>query len=260
MPRHIVKTRAVVLRHWRMGETSKLVSLYTEDCGKLKVVAKGARRPRSKFGAALELMTQVHAVCYVREDRDLQTLSECEVERAFPRLVTSLERLGFASAAGELVERLTVEHEPNKRLYRYLVGVLGALEEVDLEQTEALFWYFQLRVAEALGYRPELNHCISCRTALKGPWLGFSPALGGGLCTACGQGGQSRVAGDSLRCLAYLQGLEAYSREAIPVSPPRCAEIRGMLRSFLEYHGGMHGRLRSLEFLEAVAEKERRVH
>jgi DNA repair protein RecO (recombination protein O) len=256
MPHLIVKTKAIVMRSWRMGETSKLVTLYTEDYGKVKVTAKGARKPRSKYGAALELLSEVQAVFYFRDERDLQTLSECAVVRSFPDLVKSLERLSFASAACELIDRLTIEHEANKRLYGYLAGILKALEEVDPEQVEALFWYFELRLAEALGYRPELNHCVSCRTGLEGTWLWFSPALGGGLCEACGRQAGNRIAGDSLRLLRHLQNLVAYRKEVIPATPARDAEIRTMLRGFLEYHAGGHGRLKSFEFLESIAREK----
>jgi DNA repair protein RecO (recombination protein O) len=256
MPRLIVKTKAIVMRSWRMGETSKLVSFYSEDYGKIKVTAKGARKPKSKFGAALELLSEVQAVFYFRDERDLQTLSECDLLRSFPTLVTSLDRLSFGSAACELVDRLTIEHEANKRLYGYLAGVLGALEEVGRDQLESLFWYFQLRLADALGYRPELNHCVSCRTGLEGSRLWFSAALGGGLCEVCGPQSGNRIGGDSLKVLSYLQGLKAYHKEAIPATPAQAPETRGMLRAFLEYHAGAYGRLKSLEFLEAISREE----
>ncbi len=240
-----------------MGETSKLVALYTEECGKLKVTAKGARKPQSKYGAALELLSEIQAVCYVRDERELQILSEAHLLRSFSGLVRHLERLAFGSAACELIDRLTIEHEPNRRLYGYLAGVLGALEEVEPEQLEALFWYYQLRVAEALGYRPELGRCVSCRAALQGTPLWFSPALGGGLCDRCDRVGASRVSGASLGLLAALQNLPTYSREAIPAVPPQRAEIREMLRTFMAYHAGGRLGLKSLEFLTAVAEKTR---
>ena len=252
MPRSIVKTRAVVLRSRRMGETSKLVTLYTEECGKLKLSARGARRPRSRFGGSLEPMTEVHAVCYVRDERDLQTLSECDVLRSRDRLAGDLERLSFGSAACELVDRLTVEGEPNRRLYRCLTGVLEALGGEELEQSEPVFWYYQLRVAEALGYRPELSRCLSCRRDLEGPWLWFSTALGGGLCPSCGEGRGIRVSGEALRFLGFLQGLKSYRREAMASPPDRRGEIRAMLRGFLEYYGGSRGKLKALEFLESV--------
>ena len=259
MSRFILKTKAVVLRSQRIGETSKLVTLYSEDLGKLKTRAKGARKPQSKFGAALELLTEVHAVCYVREDRGVQTLSECAILRSFPSLVASLERLAFGSAALEMIDYLTIENEPNKRLYRCLSGVLSALEETDLARAEVVFWYFELRVAEALGYRPELVRCVSCRGKLEGRHLWFSVSQGGGLCASCGRTAGWRIAGDSLRFLAHIQSFKVYRREVIPAAPPRSGEIRAMLRSFLEYHIGKRGQLKALDFLGAVRNKEKQL-
>ena len=280
MPRTLAKSQAVVLRVRRMGETSKLVTLYTEDFGKVKVVAKGARKPKSKFGAALELMTEIQVVFYLRDDRELQTLSDCDVTRAHPGLLSVLQRLSFGSAVCELIDRLTIEGEGgNRRLYRCLAGVLVGLEEVSAPQTEALFWYFQLRMAESLGYRPELGHCVDCLSALEGRSLWFSPALGGGLCRSCGRAASGeyangngmvgdgdgsaygaqpthafRVDGDNIRFLAGLQRLVKYDKHAIPEALPRQrgGEIRSMLLRFLEYHAGQCGRLKSLDFLESV--------
>ena len=253
MPRSIVKTKGIILRSQRMGETSKLVTLYTEDYGKLKATAKGARKPKSKFGGSLELMTEVQAVCYVRDERDLQTLSDCDMLRSREQLASDLERLSFGSAACELIDHLTIEGEPNRRLYQCLAGVLEALSEVEPDQAEPVFWYYQLRVVGALGYRPELVQCVSCRKELDSPWLWFSAALGGGLCPACGRGNGIRMAGQNLRFMAQLQSLRAYCKEAIPSVPPRCGEIRAALRHFLEYYGGGRGHLKSLDFLESVS-------
>lgn len=271
MARVIVKTAAVVLRTFRMGETSKLVTLYSEKHGKLKIVAKGARKPKSKFGGCLEVTNEIQVVCYLRDDRDLQTLSDAEVVRTHPQLLTDLTRLAYAGAASEMLDRLTIEHEPNERLYACLVGILAGLEEVASMQLESLFWYFQLRVAGALGYRPELVSCANCGNPLQADASWFSPALGGGVCHSCSReaiadGSDTyagagttvfgtttrRVSGESLQFLAMLQAMRTYSRGDLPAAPVRRGEIRGMLRSFLEYHAGTSGRLRSLEFLDAL--------
>ena len=252
MPHVIVKTRAIVLRTMRMGETSRLVTFYSVEHGKLKATAKGARKLKSKFGAGLDLMTEVQAVCYFKETRDLQTLSEVTLLKPAPELSHSLERLSFGSAACELIDRLTIEGEPNQRLYLCLAGVLHGLAEVGQEQVESLFWYYQLRAAEALGYRPELRQCVSCQSELIGGRLWFSAALGGGLCAACGQDNGVRMDGQSLNFLADLQALKAYSVEALPPAPLRRGEIRAALRGFLEYYGEERGRLRSLDFLDSL--------
>ena len=256
----------MVLRTRRQGETNKLVTLFTEDHGKLRVMANGARRPKSRFAGCLEVGWSVRIACSLRDDRDLHTLAEAELIRSRPALVADLRRLSYGAAACEVVDRLTIEHEPGRRLFRCLTGVLGGLEEVRETQLEALFWYYQLRVAEALGYRPELGACVLCGSPAKGDSAWFSAALGGGLCGRCSRsdeggpgefGGPRRVASDSLRLLEALQGLPAYSREAIPQAPPALTgEIRSLLRGFLEYHGGTKGRLRSLEFLDTLTKDE----
>jgi len=241
-----------VLHTRTLGETSKLVTLYSEGCGKLKVTAKGARQPKSKFGGRLELLSEIQAVCYVRDDRELQILSDCEILQAHWRLAVDLERFCFGSAAIELIDRLTIEGEPNVRLYICLTGFLGALGEVAADQLEPLFWYYQLRVIAALGYRPELVWCVICRKKLEGPWLWFNAAQGGGLCPDCGRSNGLRIAGQNLRLLAYLQGLKTYRKEAIPPNPEQNAECRMVMCSFVEYHGGFGRRLRALDFLKPL--------
>ena len=254
MARFITKTRAIVLRTWRLGETSKLVSLYTEDYGKMRVSARGARKLKSKFGSALEVTSEIQGVCYIRTERTLQTLSECHLLATFPELTVNLERWSLANAACELVDRLTIEEEANQRLYRCLAGVLKGLAEVDLGQLEPLFWYYQLRAAEALGFRPELRHCVSCRKRLEGPWLWFNQVRGGGLCAGCGAAAGRRVAGSSLRFLAALQALRPYSKESLPPAPAARREIGSLLQSFVEYHGGTRGQLKALQFHRAISD------
>ncbi|NKB65911.1 MAG: DNA repair protein RecO [Candidatus Latescibacteria bacterium] len=253
MARFIVKTRAIVLRTWRLGETSKLVSLYTEDYGKVRVSARGARKPKSKFGGALEVASEIQGVCYIRTERTLQTLSECQLVAVSPELTAHLERWSLAQAACELVDRITIEEEANQRLYACLAGVLKGLAEVGLEQLEPLFWYYQLRAAEALGFRPELRQCVSCRKRLEGPWLYFDQVRGGGLCPLCGTTGGRRVAGASLQFLAGLQALRPYTKEKLPPAPPTHQEIGSLLQGFVEYHGGTRGGLKALQFHRAVA-------
>ena len=252
MPQQIIKTEAIVLRTYKMGETSKLATLYTADFGKIKVTAKGARKPKSKFVGALELMTQINAVCYMRDERDLQTLSDCDLVQRFPVLRHDVQRMAYGSAACELVERLTIDNEPNQRLFRCLVGVLQALEEVTLDRIETLFWYFQLRLADAMGYRPELHVCVSCRQPIQGEWSNFNPAAGGTLCAACGSIGGTRIRRAIPNFLAALQDLRTYNRQAIPATPPFHAEIRALLVGFLTFHGGGPPHLKALEFLNAI--------
>lgn len=252
MARHIVKVSAVVLRTRRMGETSKLVTLYTAEYGKLKVVAKGARKPRSRYGAALELFNEIQAVCYLRDGRDLHTLSDGDASLTHPSLSRDMERLVFASAACELIDSVTLEGESNDRLFQCLTGVLRGLEEVRQTQLEPLFWYFQIRAASALGYRPELVQCVSCRRHPDGSWRWFSAAHGGVVCSRCNAGGAIRMAGESLAFLARLQSIRTYKADVIPSLPQGAEEIRDVLRHFLAHYGGGRGGLRALDCIDRL--------
>ena len=252
MPRSILKTRGIIIRNWRMGDTSRFATVYTEDLGKLKITAKGARQIKSKFGSALELMSEIDAVFYVGKNRNIQTLSECSLLREPPRVTTNLERFSLANAALELVDKVTVEGEPNSRLFSCLRGVLRGLQEVDVGQLEVLFWYFELRVLDALGYRPELSSCTACGVQLWAGSYGFSVAVGGGICQSCGEREYQDISFEGLSFLARLQALPTYSREKLPEVPIYRGQIRKLFHSFFVYHGLIPGTLRSLRFFDSL--------
>ena len=235
-----------------MGETSRFATLYTEDLGKLKITAKGARRIKSKFGAALELMSEIDAVFYVGKTRNIQTLSECSLVMDPPNVTQDLQRFSLANAALEMVVKITIEGEPNRRLFACLRGVLRGLQEVDVNQLEVLFWYFELRVLDALGYRPELRSCTVCGAELRVGLCGFNVIVGGGVCRSCGDGAYQDISFEGLSFLAKLQALPAYRREILPKEPICRAQIRKLFQSFFAYHGLIVGNLRSLSFLESL--------
>ena len=252
MPRSIVKTRGIVIRNWRMGETSRFVTVYTEDLGKLKVTAKGARKIKSKYGSGLELMSEIDAVCYLGKNKNIQTLSECNLLAPPPKVTTDLERFSLANASLELVDKVTVEGESNERLYACLRGVLKGLEEVDVGQIEVLFWYFELRVLDALGYRPELTSCTSCGCQLKPESFGFNVALGGGICGVCCERENQDLPFAVVSFLARLQALTTYRREKLPKLPIYRRKIRKIFHSFFVHHGLIIGTLRSLRFFDSL--------
>ena len=258
----ICKTEAVVLRSIKWSETSKIVTLYTLGFGKVRVVAKGARRPKSKFGASLEPITHSAVVFYRKEGRDLHTLSQSDLIASFPKLKSDLSSLTYASAVCELTDRLIAGEEPNRPLFRALLETLGGIEEGEdvhkpgdhVREAEKLLWRFQLRVAAFLGYRPEFGSCVRCGALLEGAKVAFSFALGGTLCHRCaGEGVQIRpIHMGTARFLFRLQRGRTDRVRPLKVLPRLAEEIRPLLRRFLEYHTEDHRGLRSLDFLEKV--------
>ena len=108
----ILKTEAVVLKGWKLGETSKIVSLYTRDFGKVKVVAKGGRGPKSKFKGCLEPLTHIRIVYYDKRTRDLQLLSQADLIDPYLHIVGNVERTSLGLATAELVNKAVAGEEP----------------------------------------------------------------------------------------------------------------------------------------------------
>ncbi|MCK5118219.1 MAG: DNA repair protein RecO [Candidatus Latescibacteria bacterium] len=250
----ICKTEAVVLRSIKWSETSRIVTLYTLGFGKLKVVAKGARRPKSQFGASLEPITHCAVVFYRKEGRDLHTLSQSDLIAAFPKLKSDLSAITYASAVCELTDRLMAGEEPNPPLFRALVETLGGIEESAAADAEKFLWRFQLHLAAFLGYRPEFGNCVRCSAALEGARVAFSLTLGGTLCDRCADEGVERhlIHMGTARFLSHLERARPDRVRSLKSLPQLAEEIRPLLGKFLATHTEDHRGLRSLDFLEQV--------
>ena len=245
------RTEGIVLRTYDYSETSKIVSLYSKGFGKVKVIAKGARRPKSRFGASLELITEVSFIFYKRENRELYTIGQCDILCPFPRLKVHMTSLSYASAICELTDRLVVGEEPNPALYRAMREALQGIEEQPEEDPERFLWHFQLKSAGALGYRPHLDRCVSCGGAVNAPRVRFSYALGGPLCPACTRRdlSGSEVHLGTVRFLAWL---DRYGATRAKVADALIGEVRRALWDFLKYHTGDQLQLKSLAFLDQI--------
>src|SRR5215831_19165946 len=191
----LVTTEGIVLKTHALGDTSRIVTVYTRDHGLRKLVAKGARKTPSRFGYALEPLSRSRFVFYLKADRDLHLLSR----------LADLSRLAHAQAALELVDRLVWGEEPHERLYALLVQALDGCARAAVAALPAVTLAFQLQMASELGYRPRLDQCavdgrpVSLRRA-------FSPGRGGLLCDACAarEGGVVQLSAEALASLALL--------------------------------------------------------
>lgn len=245
----IYRTEGIVLRSYPFRDTSKVVVLYSPKFGKLGLVAKGARRPKSIFVGSLEPITYIKVTLYHRENRELHTLSQAEVVEPFRRIKEDIGLLGYASAACELVLRLTPPESPNPPLFRALSEVLREMGRTG--KGEVLLWWFELRAAEALGYRPELGRCAFCGGPLEGASFGFRAEAGGVLCPRCASDGDFPLSPGAVRLLLRLQKLTAARAAMLSTSGSTGEQARGALRALLSYHTERKG-LRALDFLHKV--------
>ena len=236
----IVKSEAIVLRTMKYRETSRIATLYTKEIGKISVIAKGARDGRSRLGGALQPMNQVGVLFYMKESRDLQLLTQCDIARSFPGLTTDLDRMAAAMAAVELTDAVTPPEEANHRLFDLLSSTLDAVNGATKQPGNALY-YFELHLLGIIGFRPDMRICANCRKAVDRPpgGIGVHMTANGILCPECsGKGLGLEVLSPS--ALAVLQRLQETGDPAsatrMVLDPRVRGEIAGVLRRFLLGH------------------------
>jgi DNA repair protein RecO (recombination protein O) len=205
--RRIIRSEAICLRVRDYLESSKLVTLFTLDHGKVNCIARGARRLKSRFGAALDLFARSRVIYYWRETTDLYTLSDAELLRSHSNLAVSPDRFLAAEQIAEFVLRVIQPHDPNPQLYGLLLNYLRILESLqapvcslpssdstDLHPasctlhspSSSLVCSFLLKAASFLGFRPELRHCLICRRPPSGGRdVYFDSGRGGIICARC---------------------------------------------------------------------------
>jgi DNA repair protein RecO (recombination protein O) len=222
------KTAAVVIGSFPLGESDRLVTFYSRDFGKIRGVAKSARRMRSRFGSALELCTLGELVFFDTGRSELVRVDHFDITRPFDRVREDLDRLARAAWMIECVARLTAERDRHVALFGLLVRGLRALESSRPPARVAVA--FGVRCIEALGHRPRLDACVECGRAYPFP----RPALGdGGLtCEACTRPGTDAAAISPVAIAAFerLRSVSWDQAFALPLGRIE-AEIAALLES-----------------------------
>jgi DNA repair protein RecO (recombination protein O) len=237
----LYRDTGVVLRTYKLRESDRIVVIHTLDNGKVRAVAKGVRKTKSRFGARLEPMSHVRLLLY--RGRELDIVSQAESVEPLSPMLSSLDRASQGIAAIEAVDQLSLEREPNPRLYRMLVGVLRTIAERPSPVNVSAF-YWKLLAAE--GLRPQLDACVRCAGVEPEVQLvAFDLAEGGVLCRSC-RSGVSISAGALALMRDILGGRlnEALASEESPITH----EVGSLATRSLEHHIERH--LRAVAMFE----------
>lgn len=229
----LYRTEAVVLRRQELGEADRLLTLITPTHGKLRALAKGIRRPGSRKAGHLEPFSRVDVL--VARGRELDIVTQAEALEDHPHLADDLVRFGQAAYMAELMDRFSLEGESNPSLYGLLVDMLARLDAGD--EPGGVVRYFQIRLLDRVGYRPELFHCVECGAELKPEDQFFSSANGGMLCPRCGSvhSPAIRASLDALKVLRYYQR-NAYDVATRPSIRAAVAdEVESLMQSYLTH-------------------------
>lgn len=234
----LYRDQAVVLRTWKLGEADRIISLHTHDNGKVRAVAKGIRRTKSKFGARLEPLSHVSIQLY-RGRGDLDTITGVEVLSQFTSLRSDPQRFARGQALLEAVEGVAQEREPDRRLHVMLVK---ALKTLDRHPSDLVVAAFFLKLLAHEGLQPQLDACSNCGS--HEDLAAFDFDAGGVMCQQCRRG--RPVSEEILALMRRILngGLASVLAEE---STAGVVELRSLATALLEHH--LERRLRAIVVL-----------
>jgi DNA repair protein RecO (recombination protein O) len=222
-----------VLKRSYMGEADALLTFCTPERGKLRAVARGLKRPKSRLAGHLEPLT--HCSMMLAEGRNLDIVSGCETLDSFQAIRSDLWLLSCGLYVADLTDRLSAEGAENRPLFHLLLNALHALSD-DIDPALVLR-HFELNSLACSGYLPELWECVLCHRKLEATTNYFSPAAAGLLCPDCrGKEGLDRPASvDSVKVLRFFVQNECSELARLKIHPRLAREIEDMMQGYVTY-------------------------
>lgn len=242
-----LRVSAIILRHYPFSEADEVLVLLTEQEGKCRALAKGVRRNASRLAASVGLFSLAELQLHGREHQELLLVTQGQLLTAHPRLKAELQALAGAARWCELVDRLVPDRQPLPEIFTLLKEALGLLES-GLTPPSAGIW-FESRLLDLLGYRPQLSACVRCRRS-EGA-MTYVPDRGGVVCGWCEPPGDPALSPGARALLEKMRQLPADKVARVNVLPRLAEEAAAALEAALLYQVGRG--LRSDKFRRAVA-------
>ena len=244
------RTEAIVLKTIDYGESDQIVTFYTREYGKIKGIAKGARRSKKRFVNALEPFS-CSEINFSRHNPDhLDFIDGCDVSCHFPGIRSNLEKTLAASYLIELVDQFTPENKKSEGSFKLLHDFLVLLEKRAL--SEALLRFFEIRLLRIAGYDPVLDYCLSCKATLEsGKTYRFDSLKGGIVCNSCKTGPDTiPVSLGTIKTLVMGRAMETESLGRLLFTARSAEESSRLLSQFIRHILGRE--LKSLRVLNEI--------
>jgi DNA repair protein RecO (recombination protein O) len=229
----LVESEAIVLRTYPLREADLLVTLFTRTQGKVRGVARSAKKSKRRFGGALEPMTYVRAFYDVRERQELVRLDACEVLESPLTTEVSYARAVALGHLAELLDELLPDHETNDAIFRLTLSVLHVLAGDDIWMPVT---YFELWLTRLVGFLPELSECILCGRSLNGSRAYFHALADGLMCADDKRLASSQLSSESRALAAQMFRAPVESFTEISCPKPQAADLRKFLIQILQRH------------------------
>ena len=249
----LYRTEGVILHRSDFGEADRLLNVFTPRLGRLRLLAKGVRKPTSRKSGHVEPFTHVNLL--VARGKTLDIVSQVEIVEPFRPLHEDLERASLAYYVAELIGSFTEEHDENAPLFDLTLATYARL--CDARDALLVLRFFELRALGLLGYQPQLHFCVACQAQLEPVTNYFDPALGGVLCPRHveGVGGALALALPSFKVLRYMQTQPWEQVSALRLKPETHLDLEAVLERFIVYV--LERRLKSIEFIHRLRREAR---
>lgn len=244
----LVKWEGIVIRSVDYGESSKVVTLFTRENGKLAIMARGAKKTKSRLAAVSQLFSHGYYLCKAGPGSGMPDLSQGDVMESFRDLRQSLDATAYAAYIAELLDRLTHEREPNPYLFQLLAHTLRHLDEG--RDAEILCRIFETKMLMVAGISPQLSACANCGAERES--YAISVSQGGLLCPVCLPSDPYAIAvtPSTWKLLRLFQVFDLERLGEIEVKAATRNQLKHVLRSFMDEHLDL--RLKSRAFLEQL--------
>lgn len=227
------QTEAIIIKKTKLGEADSILTLYTPHLGKIQGFAKSLRKPKSKLAGHLELLT--HSQVSLARGRNLDTITGSQTINSFLPLKSDLWLTSYALYTVELVNQFTADHIENHPLFQLLLKTLEHL--CQFGANELVLRHFELHLLNEVGYRPQLQQCVSCHLPLEPTTNSFCSSAGGMLCPNCLQNQLLTypLSVNALKVLRLLQTSDYTTVSKLKMNPELSHELEGTLRNYLIY-------------------------
>ena len=244
---NFIPARGFALNGYAYGEADKILQIYTLQWGKVKAIAKGVRKPKSRLASATELFTESAFALHKKSHSDLYLLSQAKTLNGYAELKKEFRAITALQVLADILAQSLHDAEPNPELYTLLKETLGALggNPGDLETVLSAF---TLKFIDLLGHPVELDHCAECGTSLQRKGAFLIPHRGGALCPDCCPSGPSRLrmTPAGLAILRKLRGLPIAKARVLKMKP---SFSRGLFLALMEYlERTIEKRIKSIEY------------
>jgi len=250
----LFKTNAIVIRSLNYSESDKIVTFFTRDFGKLKGIAKGARRSKKRFQNALSLFSHLRLIFFDKEGLSLVRAESCDILHSFPRIREDLKKILYGNYYLELANEMAGEREINREAFELLLSFLSNLEEMPPQEEQLRL--FEIRMLSLFGYRPNMKRCDLCKRDWEDlkeiPTVFFSPERGTLVCERCSKMRNNLIplSLGTARLVEKISQMELSKVERMRFTFQALCESRELLPIFISYQLGKE--LKSLKALKDI--------